>query len=402
MMMHCPLSFRSYILWICLTFTLLLASCSKPPEPEVVTPDPAIEDAIAWGKFIKNYENYLETFFKANSIPGSAVVVVKGDSIAYINGFGVREKEQPGSVDPQTIFRIGSLSKGFASVAAATLVEDGLLQWDERLIDILPGFALKNQEQAQRITVKHILSHSTGLPRHTFTNLVEDGLPLSEIMGRFAEVDLLGKEGQSFGYQNASYSLIQLVIEAKTGLSYEDYLKKTIFDAGGLTSASTDAASFKSSPNHALPHRRMPGQGYQPVPLNQKYYSASAAGGVNASISDMGQWLKIVLGGRPDIIKQKSLDQLFTPIIETPKQEYFDGWEGVTKSSYGMGWRVLAFEGRKLAYHGGLVNQFRCEIALDLENKTGICFLFNTQSFYARIAVPSFLHMHQMYLDLKP
>lgn len=388
------------ILWLGLLVAILLSSCKPTPAPAEVIPDPLEEDTEAWGKFIDNYENHLKTFFNANGIPGAAVTIVKGDSIAYLTGFGVREKGKSDQVDAETLFRIGSLSKGFASVAVGILVEEGLLSWDERLVDILPNFALRDTEQGQRITVRHILSHSTGLPRHTFTNLVEDGLPLDEIMGRFSEVKLLGQEGKSFGYQNATYSLIQLVVQAKTGKTYEEILREKIFAPGRLLTASTDGETFENSSNHAMPHRRMPGEDYQPVPLNNKYYSASAAGGVNASVTDMAQWLKIVLGGRPDIIQQATLDELFTPVIETPKHEYFDSWEGVEKSSYGMGWRVLDFEGRRLAYHGGLVNQFRCEIALDLENNTGICLLFNTQSFYARIAVPSFLHMYQLYLDL--
>lgn len=387
--------------WTYLVVAIMLTACDAS-RSQIEEPKPIINKADSWDKFIRNYEKSLETFFTANSIPGAAVAVVKGDSISYIKGFGVRQKGQHGKVDKQTLFRIGSLSKGFASVAAATLVEDGLLDWDDKLVDLVPGFTLKDSEQAQRITVRHILSHSTGLPRHTFTNLVEDGIPLTRIMAEFPEVDLVGQEGKAFRYQNASYALIELIVQAKTGLSYQEYITKTLFEPGGLSTASTDASSYENNPNHAMPHRRMPGKGYQPVRLNKKYYSAPAAGGINASITDMAEWLKIVLGKRPDVIRPASLDQLFEPLIETPRTEYYDTWNGVNKSSYGMGWRILDFEGRQIAYHGGLVNQFRCEIALDLENDTGICFLFNTQSFYARIAVPSFLHMLQMYLELKP
>jgi beta-lactamase class C len=108
----------------------------------------------------------------------------------------------------------------------------------------------------------------------------------------------------------------------------------------------------------------------------------------------------VLLGNRPDITPPGSLDYIFSQFINHEGLNYFDGWSGVTKSGYGMGWRVLEYHGHKVVCHGGYVNDYRAEIAVDFNSKIGICFLFNAQTPYSNIAVPNFLETYYLYEDL--
>jgi beta-lactamase class C len=295
------------------------------------------------------------------------------------------------------MFRIGSLSKGLTGILCAILVEKGILKWTDKVIDYLPDFKLKNQEQAKRITIAHLLSHSMGLPRHTFTNLLEDGQTITEARSKLGEVDLLAEEGKLFSYQNLAYAIIEEIILKKTGSTYNELLKKYILDPAGMKHASFTYEDLMACNNKSCPHDHMRDGGYAAVPWNQKYYQSSSVGGINASISDMGQWLKVLLGHRNEIVSDSSLLQAFTPFIKIQDKDYYDLWDGVTSSSYGMGWRLLDKGNKTIVYHAGFVNDFRSEIGIDRENNIGICVLFNAQNNYARHVVPTFLNYYDMY-----
>ena len=125
----------------------------------------------------------LDAYFKkamaSGELVGAGVSIVLGDSIVVSDGFGKRNIKLNDAVDGETVFRLGSLSKGFAGVLAARLKHEGLLQWSDKVSDFIPEFQLGNH--TTDITLANILSHTSGVPYHSYTNLVEAGLPLTEI-----------------------------------------------------------------------------------------------------------------------------------------------------------------------------------------------------------------------------
>jgi beta-lactamase class C len=112
---------------------------------------------------------------------------------------------------------------------------------------------------------------------------------------------------------------------------------------------------------------------------------------MNASITDMGEWLKLLLGNYPEIMDGQSLDEVFAPRVNTRRDyRYYNKWPGFRDSHYAIGWRVLDLGDRTLVHHGGYVNGYRSEIAIDRENKIAICALFNSPCAYAKEVVPNF------------
>jgi beta-lactamase class C len=367
-----------------------LAFAKSEPEAPVAEPDPeewVIDDDLA--AYLDQFEQEFEQGMNDKRIPGASVVIVKDGRVVYQKGFGVKEKGKNDPVNEHTVFRLGSVSKGFASVLTGVLVEDGVVEWEQPVSDYLKEFKLSDPEQTRRVEVQHLLSHTSGLPRHAYTNLVEDGLTLDRIIPRFERVPLIAKEGEQIAYQNAAYSVIEKVLEIQTDTDFHSLLSERIFSPLEMNQASASYESILQSDNKALPHvYHSRSRGRVPISISRKYYNAVSSGGINASASDMGKWLLLLTGNAPDVISKETLNGMFTPLANINNRRFSRHWDGVNRSHYGMGWRVLDNHGQKIVYHGGYVNGYRSEIAFAPEDGVGICILINTNSSYPLQVIP--------------
>lgn len=341
------------------------------------------------------YDQFGSVFYNEfikSKCPGAAIAIIKDTSVVFIEGLGVLSSLTSDSVDLESVFRLGSVSKGFAGILTGKLIDKGYFDWNTKIQKHIPFFTLKDSAQAARMEVRHLLSHTTGLIRHSYTNLIEDGLPMSRITPMLKTVDLISKEGQMMSYQNVAFSIIEEFIESATNKDFNQLLKEEIFNPAYMSSASSTRSVFNETKNKSMPHRwSSKNQKYYKSKHNNKYYNAPSAGGINASISDMANWLQVVMGNRPNVVSEKALEGVFSSEIKTSRnRKYFNKWPGVTNSAYAKGWRKIEMNDRELMYHGGYVNQFRSEIAFDPVNKLGICVLFNAPVKYSSKVVPAF------------
>ncbi|WP_234572443.1 serine hydrolase domain-containing protein [Rhodohalobacter sp. 614A] len=385
--------FFSALLLLVIIFVAYLAFNDIKSEPIVVEPEPkeewVMDESLAM--YLEEFEQGFKDGLTDEQIPGAAVVFVKDGRVIFQKGFGVTEKGKPQKVDEHTVFRLGSVSKGFASVLTGIMVEEGVVNWNDPVFRYLEDFKLNDPEQTKRIQIKHLLSHTTGLPRHSYTNLVEDGLSLDSIIPRLQYVPLISKEGRQVSYQNATYSAIEKVLESQTNTSFHTLLEEKLFKPLAMNHSSASFESIQSSTNKALPHvYHSSSRGRVPMSISEKYYNAISSGGINASASDMGKWLLLLTGHHPEIISGKRLEEIFDPLATIHNRRYSRYWEGVNESYYGMGWRVLDNHGQRIVYHGGYVNGYRSEIAFAPEDGVGICILINTHSSYPLTVMPDF------------
>ncbi len=371
----------------------------QPLPPDIHLPDlykQRLEDAI---------QAYFNKALKEHKIVGAAVSIVKCDSIIYAGGFGNRNVALKDTVNEKTIFRIGSVSKGFAGILTGIHVEEGLINWEDKIIDHIPNFKLAAKTQTNKVTLSHVLSHTAGLPYHSFTNLVEDGLSLSTIAGRFDEVLPIVEPGSEYNYQNAVFALSGEIIERVTGQSMKEVIQNKIFNPLKMNTASASYEALQKSDNVAMPHQRIR-RGWRALGINKKYYNAVAAGGVNASATDMGKWMKFLLGNNPEVMMPSTMDEVFNPIIQVGgRRNYYQRWPGYSASFYGLGWRIHEFkdlktgEENKVIHHGGGVNNYRSEIAIYPNEDLGICVLFNSPNKMAKDCIPKIHKIIQEIMD---
>lgn len=365
----------------------------KPSKIDDISLDPMFE------MFIERYEEHFRERLKVSKTPGAALVIVKDSTIVFAKGFGYRAEDSRDRVNLNTVFRIGSLSKSFAAALTAILTEEQELGWNDKVIEYLPDFALSSKEQTERLMIWHLLSHTTGLPTHAYTNLLDEGVSRERINEEFPKVKLNGIEGQTFGYQNAAFALIEDVIFSATGKKYEDQVVDKVLIPMRMYHSSASYDAMMSEPNKAFPHEyNYNRKEWRRIDISDKYYSAVSAGGINASIMDMGRYLKMLLGAYPEIISEYSLNTIFTPIVSTDSERnYYDNWKSVDASYYGLGWRIHIYDSDTIIHHGGYVNGYRSELAIYPSEKLGVCALYNASSFVTGRAVPDFLDLYNLY-----
>lgn len=308
----------------------------------------------------------------------------------HMQTWGVRSIDTREAVHTDSVFRIASMSKTFAGASAALLVDQNYQSWDTKLTDLFPSMNLGTRRSSSGITLKHVVSHSTGLMPHSYSNLLDDGVSYERIKPSFSKIPTVCKPGECYGYQNVVFSIIADVVEQSTGESYEKFIYDQIFRPLGMITASVGLEAYLENDEATQPHRRSRGA-WHTTSTNPAYYSVAPASGINASIFDMSMWVRANLGAFPEVLSPDFLSQLHEPIIATPRGNYFNRWSGLEKAYYATGWRVFDYKGQRVIHHGGGVRGYRSEMAFVPEANIGLVLLFNAESNLANDIVPAFL-----------
>jgi len=349
---------------------------------------------------------YFNKAIQRGAIVGAGVSIVKDEDILISKGFGKRNLHKGFDVDSTTVFRLGSLSKGFASVLIADLKAERKLSWNDKIIDYIPEFRFGSILNTSNIKLEHILSHTSGTPYHSFTNLVEDGLSIATISEQFKQLQPLSSPGEQYSYQNAMFSLSQAVIQKVTGKTTKSLLTDRFFKPLAMHTVSMTHSDLMNTSNKAFPYVKR-GKHWKQKSLRDSYYNAVTAGGINASANDMAKWMQFLLGNNPKVIRKEAIKEVFKPYISFKNlRKYYQKWPGHIKSSYGFGWRIHELQESSnkkttIWHHGGSVNNFRNEIALFPETDLGICVLLNSQSKISKNVIPDLYQLiKDVYIDM--
>jgi beta-lactamase class C len=348
---------------------------------------------------IREYTDQMIRALDSTGTVGAAFTIVHNGRIISTRTHGVRRQGSSAKVNRHTVFRLASVSKGFSGALACLLQEEEILSLDDRVSEYLPGFMLKDSVSTAELTLRHVMSHTSGLVPHAYDNLVEADMDLASIIGRLHEVDISAPPGELYGYQNVVFSILAPVSEQRTGKSYGQLLEEKLFRPLGMEDASAGRIDLDDPYNVAFPHV-IGKDGYKPMDLHDGYYNVLPAAGINASIADMGQWLLALLGYQPEHFPDTVCRQLSTPLVYTPlKWQYTRHWKPFRARYYSLGWRIYHYQGRKIVYHGGYVRGYRAEIGYCPEEKVGIAFLQNSPNGLASQSVPTFFDLFFQTVD---
>lgn len=351
---------------------------------------PSANFAVDIAEDFTAYMNWLREGSEKLALPGAAVAIVSREQVLNMQTWGVRDSRANDPITEQTVFRIASVSKTFAGTVASLLVSQQKQDWDTPIEQTLPQIHMGTSSSSKSITLKNIVSQSTGLMPHAYSNMLDAGVAYEKIQEKFNEIPTVCAPGDCYGYQNVVFSLIADVVQISTQTSYENYLNEQLFIPLGMSTASTGLQAFESSSNATLPHRRINGT-WRVTNNNPAYYTVAPAAGINASIMDMAIWARANLGAYPEILAEDFLHAQHTPVIHTPYGGYYNSWQGMEHAFYALGWRVFDYRGLRVVHHGGGVRGFRSEMALVPEKNLGLVVLFNSETNFANGLVPAFL-----------
>ena len=332
---------------------------------------------------------------------GAALVVTYKDRIALLKCFGVRKIGEPDSIDINTVFRLASVSKPLTGTMAGMFAEKGIINLDDKIVDYLPEFRLQRRESTQNLTIRNILSHTSGLPAHSYDNYAEQKWPLQNIIPRLQQVNILAPPGQRYAYQNVMFSILDTLLAKKLQKPFDTIIHENLFLPFEMYDASTGFAAFNSNPNKAYPHSGSNGK-FNLIRMNDRYYTTSAAAGVNASISDLANFLLNFTSQNKTSVNHDVQSIIFEPQVVFPlSQSFRNNWGKVDSGNYGIGWRIIGYQGRTVAYHGGYVLGYKTEIAYCSQEDIGIAYLSNSPNSTDAIVVPTLLNLLFKFNDNK-
>ena len=342
-----------------------------------------------------DFEQRVETLRKDIGVPGMSIAIVENDKVTFAKGFGVRKLGAPELVDADTIFPNGSTGKAFTVADLATLVDEGKLKWDDKVIDHLPGFQMYDAWVTREMTIRDLLVHRSGLGLGAgdLMFVPRTNLSRAESVRRLRYIKQATSFRSGYAYDNVLYMVAGQMIEAMTGETWEHYTAEHVLKPAGMLNSTSDEDKRFATANRAYPHARMSsglrGAGKQEVldERDELGRNAAPAGGLAISANDFARWLRIQLAGGKLVDSDKHLfstaarDEMWTPRTIMPISPRPEPIAATTPnfSLYALGWDVHDYRGAKILSHGGAVFGFQTNVVLIPEKNVGFSMTINSE-----------------------
>lgn len=312
-------------------------------------------------------------------VPGFSYGVMKDGVVLTKGGYGKRDIEKNFPATPETLYGIASCSKSFTSCLLAMLVDDGLLDYDTPIRHYIPEFALYDPFATEQVTLRDMLSHRTGLGGHdgmwpdpTITN--------REFMMRLRYLKPSAPFRTKTQYSNTIYSLLGHIAEEVTGDTWENLIRKRIFEPLGMDSSLLSAHEMYKQPNHAQGYWNWE-DGRGPVAVDPwEMDVAGPACGVVSNIDDMFKWITLHMNegeyNGKRLVSEKNMREMHS----AQALMHMFPWrfpEVETDGSYGMAWFIQYYRGRKFVWHTGEIEGFCTLEGFLPDEKIGIMLAMN-------------------------
>lgn len=324
---------------------------------------------------LENFESKIEKAIQDYQVPGLAVGVVVDGHVVYAKGFGVRDLEEKLPVTPQTLFATGSCTKAFTTFVVGNLVDEGYFVWDQPVIDILPEFRLWDQYATTNVTLRDLLTHRTGMPRHEFV-WYNSKMSKAEMLKRIRFLQPSTDIRQRYQYGNLMYFIAGLAIEGVTGKTWEENIRERILEPLEMKNTNFSVDETEKSSNFAYPYIEKSDGLKKMRFLNLSLISA--AGSMNSNIEDMSHWMNMLLAkgiyNNRTLISPATLQELYTPQVIVPGAPET---KETLLYAYGIGWGVTSYMGHYFVSHDGISDGFTSVIGLLPAENIGIIVLSN-------------------------
>lgn len=298
--------------------------------------------------FIPALERLIAEAMDEWKIPGLAVAVVQDGEMALLNAYGLRDVEAGLKVTTDTQFQIASVTKSFAATGLAVLVDEGRMDWKKPVRDYIPEFRLHDAVATDRVTVRDLLCHHSGLPRHDWIWLPGDRSP-AQMLAAMRHLEPSEDIRSVFQYCNLGYLVASMVAERVSGRSWSAFTRARLTDRLHMDVTFTMeelAAAADAAVPYATEGDTRLRQTFWPV-------GVTAAGGMSTSIASLANWLRLHLGkGEFEgqrLLSPSLIQQLQTPRVHVGASEFPEN----SDVHYGFGLRSHRYRGERVVWHGG-------------------------------------------------
>jgi len=309
-------------------------------------------------------DSLADAAIRTGNVAALSIAVVRGADTIVMKGYGMANLELEVPATAETVYRIGSVTKQFTSVAVMRLVERGKVSLDDEVTKYVPNAPT----HGRKILVRHLMNHTSGIPSYTdvgpaFGRKARLDLPHDSLLAIVRDDSLQFDPGTHFYYNNTGYYLLGMIVEKVTGQPYGDYLRDSLFVPNGLTSS----VYCSTGP---IIKRRASGYDRRPTGLvNTDFLSMNlpyAAGSLCSSVGDLVKWTGLLHSGK--LVNAASFATMTTPVKLTSGRPM----------TYGFGLSVDTMGTHRSIHHGGGINGFISELAYYPDDSLTVVVLANT------------------------
>jgi len=358
--------FKHVKLCTLLVLGTLLAGCATPPP----RPEQAIRGDYA---YTRQYASWLiEREMKKHHVTGLSIALVDDQHVVWTQGFGYADQANGIPATPDTVYRVGSISKLFTASAAMQLAEQGKFDIDKPLRDYLPEFSTRTRASHSRpITPRSLMTHHSGLPSDWFKGMwSKHPEPFTKVVDEIRGQYVVSRPGTVFAYSNLGMTLLGHAVQKVSGEDFAAYMQRALLQPLGMSHSAF--ALQAQGPFASKAYRN--GKEAEDPPLRDM-----PAGGLNSSVLDMSRFLEMVFaGGRSgeqQILKPQTLAEMLRPQNANIPLDL--------DLRIGLGWMLSGIDvpnAGPVAQHGGATLLSHSYLAALPEQKLGVVVLANSAS----------------------
>ncbi|MEO7802448.1 MAG: serine hydrolase [Ginsengibacter sp.] len=312
----------------------------------------------------KLVDNFYSTLKKDNLSPGIALLVAKDGNVLYKKGFGYADVKNKIAITPDTKFRIGSVTKQFTAAAILKLQENKQLNVNDKLSKFIPDFPHGND-----VSIHHLLTHTSGIHSYTnkegFIDKVTTAISPDTLVNAIKKDSFDFKPGDRWMYNNSGYFILGYIISKVSGMSYNEYLKRTFFDPLNMKNTGVYHAGITLE-HEAKGLAKKDGQYTEGLDWDMSW--AGGAGALYSTVDDLLKWNQALYNGK--VLSKQSFDATITPVVLN------SGEKATPYYGYGLG--ISKYRGENVISHSGGLNGFLTQLAYFPDEKLSVVMFTNT------------------------
>jgi CubicO group peptidase (beta-lactamase class C family) len=324
---------------------------------------------------LNDIDAYIREAMAEWKIPGLAIAVVKDGEVILSKGYGYRDADEELPITPRTLFAIGSITKSFTVTLLGMIEDEGKVDWDEPVRSYLPDFELSDEVATEYMTPRDLVTHRSGLPRH---DVLWYGSPLTrrELYERLRHIEPNREFREVFQYQNLMYMTAGYLAGQIAGRNWEALVAERIFEPLDMSRSNFSVEDSQKDDDFAYPHTEIDDVLKQIDFRNID--EIGPAGSINSSVEEMIRYVQLHMNkgklGEEQLLSSNNAEQMQMPQMAMRGTIQYDE---LGHTSYGMGFFVTSYRGRKLVHHGGGIDGFISLLSFMPSENVGMIVLTN-------------------------